>query len=74
MVQYYQIAGKKIGSHVLSMSVLGALFGGSYLAFSGGEKKKTAAGPPISASSKDEETFIQDFLKTVNGEEKTEKH
>ncbi len=40
------------------MATLGAAFGGSYLAMRGGEKK-TAQGPPINASSKDEEAFIQ---------------
>ncbi len=40
------------------MATLGAMFGGTYLAMRGGEKK-TAQGPPINASSKDEETFIQ---------------
>jgi F-type H+-transporting ATPase subunit k len=40
------------------MATLGALFGGSWLAMRGGDKK-TAQGPPINASSKDEEAFIQ---------------
>ncbi|KAH8430272.1 ATP19 family protein [Aspergillus melleus] len=73
MVVYYQIAGKKVGSHVLAMGVLGSLFGGVYLATRGGGEKKQAA-PPIQASSKDEETFIQDFLKSVNGDEKKSNH
>jgi F-type H+-transporting ATPase subunit k len=33
------------------------MFAGSWLAMSGGEKPKTAQGPPINASSKDEENF-----------------
>lgn len=41
------------------MATLGSLFAGSYLAASGGEKPKTAQGPPINASSKDEENFVQ---------------
>lgn len=41
------------------MAVLGSLFAGSYLALSGGSKSKTAAGPPINASSKEEGDFIQ---------------
>ncbi|RAL13688.1 ATP19 family protein [Aspergillus homomorphus CBS 101889] len=69
MVVYYQIAGKKVGSHVLAMGVLGALFGGVKLATSGGSQPKPAT-PPIQASSKDEEEFITDFLKQVNGEDK----
>lgn len=40
------------------MGTLGALFGGTFLATRGGEKKKEQ-GPPIVASSKDEEQFIQ---------------
>lgn len=40
------------------MATLGATFAGSYLAMRGGDKK-TAQGPPINASSKDEEAFIQ---------------
>ncbi|CAK41881.1 uncharacterized protein An14g00820 [Aspergillus niger] len=58
MVVYYQIAGKQVGSHVLAMGVLGALFGGVGLATRGGSQPKPAT-PPIQASSKDEETFIQ---------------
>ncbi|OJI89843.1 hypothetical protein BO85DRAFT_453606 [Aspergillus piperis CBS 112811] len=55
------------------MSVLGALFGGVGLATRGGGQPKPAT-PPIQASSKDEETFIQDFLKQVNGDEKKKDH
>lgn len=40
------------------MSVLGALFGGVGLATRGGGQPKPAT-PPIQASSKDEENFIQ---------------
>lgn len=39
------------------MATLGALFGGSWLALRGGDKKQQT--PPINASSKDEEQFIQ---------------
>ncbi|CAI7580799.1 unnamed protein product [Penicillium palitans] len=70
MVVYYQIAGKKVGSHVLAMATLGSIFAGSWLAVSGGEKPKTAQGPPINASSKDEENFVQNFMKEVDGGEK----
>lgn len=42
------------------MVTMGAMFGGTWLAMRGGEKpKKDASGPPIAASSKDEEAFIQ---------------
>ncbi|KAJ5632324.1 hypothetical protein N7490_008663 [Penicillium lividum] len=70
MVVYYQIAGKKVGSHVLAMATLGAIFAGSWAATSGGSKPKTAAGPPINASSKEEGDFIQNFLKEVDGGDK----
>jgi F-type H+-transporting ATPase subunit k len=40
------------------MGVLGSLFGGVFLATRGGDKQKQTT-PPIQASSKDEETFIQ---------------
>jgi F-type H+-transporting ATPase subunit k len=94
MVVYYQIAGRKVGSHIvrtwildcslskasssstkqieryrkffhwraslclqLAIATLGATFGGSWLAMRGGNKKQQ--GPPINASSKEEEQFIQ---------------
>ncbi|EDN04360.1 DUF2611 superfamily domain-containing protein [Histoplasma capsulatum] len=57
MVVYYTIAGRQIGSHVLSMATLGTTFLGCYLAMPGKTDKKQ--GPPIKASSKDEEQFIQ---------------
>jgi F-type H+-transporting ATPase subunit k len=41
------------------MATLGSIFAGSWMAAGGGEKPKTAQGPPINASSKDEENFIQ---------------
>lgn len=74
MVVYYELFGRKVGSHVvrlprgsissdlanwqLSMITLGTLFGGAYLSTRGGDKK-AEQGPPIAASSKDEEQFIQ---------------
>ncbi|KAG5296363.1 DUF2611 superfamily domain-containing protein [Histoplasma capsulatum G186AR] len=68
MVVYYTIAGRQIGSHVLAMATLGTTFLGCYLAMPGKTDKKQ--GPPIKASSKDEEQFIQDFLKNIEAEEK----
>lgn len=58
------------------MATLGTIFAGSWLAMAGGEKPKTAQGPPISASSKDEENFIQyvhPFDLTCAGGEDTRK-
>lgn len=47
------------------MATLGALFGGTWLAMRGGDKKKQQ-GPPINATSKDEENFIQYVVETQN--------
>ena len=81
MVVMYNIAGRQVGSHIVSknslstpisrsaqkltlilsqlaMATLGTLFVGSWAAMRGGEKKKEQ-GPPINATSKDEENFIQ---------------
>ncbi|KAF2836112.1 hypothetical protein M501DRAFT_997351 [Patellaria atrata CBS 101060] len=74
MVVYYEIFGRKVGSHVLSMATLGTTFAGSWLALRGDGKKTAQQTPPINASSKDEENFIQDFLKQAEAEEKKLKH
>ncbi|KAL2866876.1 ATP19 family protein [Aspergillus lucknowensis] len=74
MVVYYQIAGRQVGSHTLSLGILTSLFGGIYLATRGSGSQQKPAAPPIQASSKDEENFIQDFLKQVNAEEKKSDH
>lgn len=44
------------------MAVLGSIFAGSWAAMGGGAKPKTAQGPPINASSKEEGDFIQYVL------------
>ncbi|KAL1590368.1 hypothetical protein WHR41_00874 [Cladosporium halotolerans] len=68
MVVYYQLpALGKVGSHHLAMGVLGTMFGGVFL-LSGGSKKVAQQGPPINASSKGEEDFIQQFLKEAEGD------
>ncbi|KAF2161865.1 hypothetical protein M409DRAFT_27594 [Zasmidium cellare ATCC 36951] len=70
MVVYYTLFGQKVGSHVLSIATLSTLFVGGW-AMSGGSKKQSATqGPPINASSKDEENFIQEFLKQAESEDK----
>merc|ERR1712124_222733 len=68
MVVYYQIAGQEVGSHMLSIGVLSTLFGGIW-AMSGGSKKSAGPNntPPLNASSKYEENFIQEFLKQADG-------
>ncbi|KAL9621301.1 MAG: hypothetical protein Q9160_004192 [Pyrenula sp. 1 TL-2023] len=72
MVAMYNIAGRQIGSHWLAMATLGTVFAGSWASTRGGEKKKEQ-GPPINATSKDEENFIQEFLKSAEAEEKKAK-
>ncbi|KAL8298255.1 hypothetical protein RB601_002637 [Gaeumannomyces tritici] len=59
MVAYYSIFGRQVGSHHLAIGVLGAMFGGSFLALSGGSKKAGVQTPPINASSPDEADFIK---------------
>ncbi|PSK34112.1 hypothetical protein C1H76_1189 [Elsinoe australis] len=68
MVVKYDLLGRKVGSHHLAIAVLGTLFGGVYIGTRGGGKKATQA-PPIQAQSKDEENFIQDFLKEAEAKE-----
>ncbi|KAL6717067.1 hypothetical protein ACLMJK_004981 [Lecanora helva] len=67
MVAQYTVMGRQVGSHVLAMLTLGTTFVGTAYAMSGKEKAK-AEGPAINAGSKDEEQFIQDFLKQATGE------
>ncbi|EMR61621.1 hypothetical protein MGN70_005785 [Eutypa lata] len=70
MVQMYTVLGRQVGSHYLAMGVLGALFGGSYMALGGSSKKTATQTPPINASSSDEADFIQNFLKQADQDEK----
>ncbi|KAH8912922.1 hypothetical protein BR93DRAFT_922898 [Coniochaeta sp. PMI_546] len=73
MVQYYNIFGRQVGSHYLSMAVLATIFGGSYAALSG-PSKAPAATPPINASSSDEADFIKKFLDQAEADDKKTKH
>ncbi|KAB5576406.1 hypothetical protein GE09DRAFT_1216106 [Coniochaeta sp. 2T2.1] len=72
MVQYYNIFGRQVGSHYLSMAVLATMFGGTYAAFSG-PSKAPAASPPINASSSDEADFIKKFLDQAEADDKKTK-
>ncbi|KAI6376186.1 hypothetical protein MCOR25_002821 [Pyricularia grisea] len=73
MVQYYQIAGRKVGSHYLAMGVLTAMFGGVYASLSGPSKvPKAGTTPPINAASSDEADFIKKFLEDNSGKGKSE--
>ncbi|KXL44645.1 hypothetical protein M433DRAFT_91373 [Acidomyces richmondensis BFW] len=67
MVATYNILGQKVGSHWLSIATLSTVFVGAW-AMSGGSKKQVEKGPPINAQSKDEENFIQEFLKNADAE------
>ncbi|KAL9083816.1 MAG: hypothetical protein Q9165_008375 [Trypethelium subeluteriae] len=58
MVAMYTVFGRQVGSHVLAMGVLGTLFTGGFY-FGSGSKKPAQQSPPINATSKDEENFIQ---------------
>ena len=43
----------------LAMATLGTLFTGTWAMMGGSKKEQAKQGPPINASSKDEENFIQ---------------
>ncbi|KAK6430606.1 hypothetical protein LTR95_013235 [Oleoguttula sp. CCFEE 5521] len=67
MVAMYKVAGMQVGSHYLAMATLGSVFAGTFLMM-GGSKKPMATSPPLNASSKPEEDFIQQFLKNADGD------
>ncbi|KAF1960692.1 hypothetical protein CC80DRAFT_488970 [Byssothecium circinans] len=69
MVPMYTIAGRQVGSHVLAIATLGTTFLGAYLSM-GGSSKADKNTPPINAKSKEEESFIKDFVKKAQGDEK----
>jgi len=71
MVATYNIAGRQVGAHVLSMAVLGSTTFLTWLSLRGSGSKKTQTTPPIQASSKDEENFIQDFIRQAEAESKS---
>ncbi|KAF2661906.1 hypothetical protein K491DRAFT_686884 [Lophiostoma macrostomum CBS 122681] len=67
MVAMYTIAGRQVGSHVLAMATLGTTGAIAYLSLSGG-KKPEQTGPAINAKSKEEESFIKNFVKKAEGD------
>ncbi|KAL2047066.1 hypothetical protein N7G274_001085 [Stereocaulon virgatum] len=73
MVAQYTIFGRQVGSHVLAMLTLGTTAAGIAVGLGGKEKSKQQ-GPPINAQSKEEEQFIQEFLKNAEAEEQKAKH
>jgi len=74
MVATYNILGRQIGSHYLALATLGTTFAIAGFSMRGGEKKEANPKPPINAQSKEEEQFIQDFIKNMNAEEQKAKH
>ncbi|KAI4134683.1 MAG: hypothetical protein LQ347_001309 [Umbilicaria vellea] len=73
MVVTYKIMGREVGSHVLAMITLGTVAAIGAVSV-GGKQKAKAEGPPINATSKDEEKFIQDFLDNAAKEGQPAKH
>ncbi|KAF2243156.1 hypothetical protein BU26DRAFT_524108 [Trematosphaeria pertusa] len=51
------------------MATLGTTFLGAYLSMRGGSKSETQS-PPINAKSKEEESFVKDFIKKAEGDKK----
>ncbi|KAL5375641.1 hypothetical protein PMIN06_010519 [Paraphaeosphaeria minitans] len=73
MVAMYTIAGRQVGSHVLAMATLGTTFLGAYISM-GGSKKTEQTTPPINAKSKEEESFVKDFVKKAEEKVTGTKH
>ncbi|KFZ07223.1 hypothetical protein V501_06654, partial [Pseudogymnoascus sp. VKM F-4519 (FW-2642)] len=69
MVVMYNIAGRQIASHWLSIATLSITFGGAALAMGGKKAEKTTT-PPLNAKNNDEEKFIKDFLADIDSSEK----
>ncbi|QDS69358.1 hypothetical protein FKW77_004160 [Venturia effusa] len=67
MVAMYTIAGRQVGSHVLAMATLGVTFSTAAFFMSGGKKED---GPPIGAGSKEEESFVKDFISKASDKAK----
>ncbi|KAH7071053.1 hypothetical protein FB567DRAFT_539185 [Paraphoma chrysanthemicola] len=61
MVAMYTIAGRQVGSHVLAIATLTVTIGGAFLATSG-KKAEAPTSPPINAKSKDEESFVKEYI------------
>ncbi|KAH7062965.1 hypothetical protein BKA63DRAFT_526800 [Paraphoma chrysanthemicola] len=61
MVAMYTIAGRQVGSHVLAIATLTVTIGGAFLATSG-KKADAPTSPPINAKSKDEESFVKEYI------------
>ncbi|EGP87458.1 unnamed protein product [Zymoseptoria tritici ST99CH_1A5] len=70
MVVYYELFGQKVGSHILAIGTLTTLFAGTWAMTGGSKKSPIQNAPQIQASSKDEENFIQQFLKEAEADNK----
>ncbi|KAF1946931.1 hypothetical protein EJ02DRAFT_450265 [Clathrospora elynae] len=62
MVAMYTIAGRQVGSHVLAIATLTTTFAGAFLAM-GGKKVEDPTSPPINAKSKEEESYVKDYVR-----------
>ncbi|KAI5783917.1 hypothetical protein DFH27DRAFT_577848 [Peziza echinospora] len=73
MVATFNIFGRPVQSHILSMATLGTTFlAGMYFTRDTGDKNAVKT-PPIKASSTEEEEFIKQFLAQAEAEEKKTK-
>ncbi|KAH3915259.1 hypothetical protein HBI56_163930 [Parastagonospora nodorum] len=61
MVAMYNIMGRQVGSHILAIATLTVTIGGAVLA-TGGKKAEAPTSPPINAKSKDEESFVKQYI------------
>ncbi|KAI9599265.1 hypothetical protein BDF19DRAFT_462650 [Syncephalis fuscata] len=72
---YYLIAGRKVANEYLAMAVLGSIVGGvTWAKLSSSRKNDIKNGPPITASSSDEESFIRQFMAAAEDKEQPSKH
>jgi len=68
MVQYYTIFGQKVGSHILSIATLSTL---SVVGWASTRGKPASKEPPINAQSKEEESFVKEFIKKTEEKAKS---
>ncbi|KAF2125224.1 hypothetical protein P153DRAFT_370532 [Dothidotthia symphoricarpi CBS 119687] len=62
MVAMYTVFGRQVGSHVLAIATLSVTFAGAALSM-GGSKAEASTQPPINAKTKEEESFVKDYVK-----------
>ncbi|KAI8054453.1 hypothetical protein BDF22DRAFT_679176 [Syncephalis plumigaleata] len=72
---YYIVAGRKIANEYLSLGVLGTIAAGvTWAKMASARKNDIKNGPPIVASSSDEESFIRQFLAAAEEKKEPETH